>query len=311
MRIFLAGATGAIGQPLLRKLVAAGHDVVATSRDAARAAHLTTQGATGIVLDAFDADAVRGTLTETQPEVVIHQLTALPKTPSPRSIKSAVAQTTRLRRETVPIFASAARDAGTRRIVVQSISFVTAPTGPPIVDETHPLFLDAPPEFRDAVEGVRDMEHATLNTDGVEGVVLRYGFFYGPGTWYARDGAMGKLLAKRRLPLVGGGEGRYSWIHVDDAADVTIAAMDRGAPGVYNVCDSEPATTNEWMPVAAQALGAKPPRRLPAWLVRRLAGGTVVYYGTALRGASNKRMLEAFGVTPRPWRTGLAEALAS
>ncbi len=311
MRILLAGATGAIGQPLLRKLVAAGHDVVATSRDAARAAQLTTQGATGIVLDAFDAGAVHQSIADTQPEVVIHQLTALPKSPSPRSIKSAVAQTTRLRRETVPVFASAARDAGARRIVVQSISFVTAPSGPAVVDETHPLYLDAPPDFRDAVEGVRDMEQATRNTDGLEGIVLRYGFFYGPGTWYARDGAMGQMLAKRRLPLVGDGEGRYSWIHVDDAADVTIAAMDRGAPGVYNVCDSEPAASHEWMPVAAQALGAKRPRKLPAWLVRRLAGDTVVYYGTTLRGASNAKMLETFGVTPRSWRTGLPEAIAS
>jgi len=251
---------------------------------------------------------VRRVVAEARPEVVIHQLTSLPREPSPKAFKAAVATTTRLRRETVPVFTEAARDAGARRIVVQSISFVTAPEGPDIADETHPLYLDAPPSMRPLVEGVQAMEQAATQTEGIEGVVLRYGYFHGPGTWFARDGAMARMIARRRLPMTGSGDGFTSWVHVDDAADVTIAAIDRGAPGIYNVCDSEPVRAREWMPIAAERLGAKPPRRLPAWLVRRVAGDAVVYYDTQLRGASNRKMLDAFGITPRPWRETLMQS---
>lgn len=310
MRILLAGATGAIGRPLMERLLRDGHEVVATSRDAARAAALTAAGAEGVVLDAFDADAVRRVLADARPEVVVHQLTALPQDPTPKAMRESVTQTTRLRRETVPVFTEAARDAGARRIVVQSISFVTAPTGPDVVDETHPLHLDAPPAIRGLVEGVRDMEAAATGTEGIEGVVLRYGFFYGPGTWYHHDGAMAAMLRKRRLPRVGSGEGRYSFVHVDDAADVTVAALTRGEPGVYNVCDGEPVRAKDWMPLASAALGAKPGPRAPAWLLKLAGGAALVYYDTQLRGASNAKMLGAFGVTPRSWRDALPAALA-
>lgn len=309
MRILLAGATGAIGRPLLARLLDDGHDVVATTRDAARAADLTANGATGVVLDAFDSDAVRRVVAEAQPEVVVHQLTALPQNPTPKAMRQSLDATTRLRKDTVPVFVDAARSAGARRIVVQSISFVTAPTGPDVVDEDHPLYLDAPKGFDHAVAGVRDMEAAVTGADGIEGVVLRYGFFYGPGTWYAGDGAMGEMLRRRRLPRIGNGNGRYSWIHVDDAVAVTVAALDRGAPGVYNVCDDEPARSEEWKALAAEALGTRPGVRVPAWLLNRVGGGVLVYYDTQLRGASNARMRAAFGVRPRPWREGLPAAL--
>jgi nucleoside-diphosphate-sugar epimerase len=310
MRILLAGATGAIGRPLMTRLLDAGHEVVATTRDAARAAQLTAQGAEGVVLDALDPDAVRRVVVDARPEVVVHQLSSLPSDPADgTAMRASLARTSRLRRESVPAFAAAARDAGARRIVVQSISFVTAPTGADVVDEDHPFFLDAPADLRPVVETVRDMEAAVAATDGIEGVVLRYGFFYGPGTWYAADGAMADMLRRRRLPRIGNGEGRYSFIHVDAAADVTVAALDRGDAGVFNVCDGEPARVKDWMPEAVRALGAPRPLWVPAALARRVAGSAAVYYGTALRGASNAKMLAAFGVTPRPWREGLPAAL--
>jgi nucleoside-diphosphate-sugar epimerase len=242
---------------------------------------------------------------------VVHQLTSLPADPDPKTMQASLDLTSRLRRETVPVFTEAARDAGARRIVVQSISFVTRPAGPVALDEDAPLYTDAPGGFGEAVAAVRDMEAAATRTEGIEGVVLRYGFFYGPGTWNAPDGAIGRMIARRRLPVIGSGEGMYSYIHVDDAADATIAALDRGAPGIYNVCDDEPAMTREWLPFVARAIGAKKPFRVPVWLARRLAGDAVTYYATQLSGASNARAREQLGIAPRPWREGLPAALAA
>jgi nucleoside-diphosphate-sugar epimerase len=177
VKVLLAGATGAIGRPLLDRLLRAGHDVVATSRDAARAQELTARGAQGVVLDALDAEAVRRVVADTRPEVVVHQLTSLPGEPDPKAMQASLEMTSRLRRETVPVFAAAARDAGARRIVVQSISFVTRPAGPVVLDEDAPLYLDAPGDFGESVAAVRDMEAAATGTEGIEGMVRRYGVF--------------------------------------------------------------------------------------------------------------------------------------
>ncbi|QEC49385.1 NAD(P)-dependent oxidoreductase [Baekduia soli] len=303
MRVLLAGATGAIGRPLLARLVAEGHDVVGTTRDLARATAIEREGATAAVLDAFDAAAVRDTVLAARPEVVIHQLTALPAAPDPKAMGAAVQQTSRLRRKTVPVFLDAAREAGARRAIVQSIAFVTRPDGRPVHDE------DAPLEDDMAAGAVGAMEAAVRAADGLEGVVLRYGFFYGPGTWYARDGAVAELIRRRRYPLIGSAQGRSSWVHVDDAVDATVRALDHGAPGVYNVCDDAPATQAEWLPEAARLLGARPPRHVPAWLARRLAGPVVVHYATTLPGSANGRARAAFSWSPRPWREGFAEVL--
>jgi nucleoside-diphosphate-sugar epimerase len=303
MRVFLAGATGAVGRPLLARLVAAGHEVTATSRSAEKASALEAKGARGVVLDAFDADAVRAAIALAKPEVVIHQLTALPADASPRQMKAALAVTGRLRQETVPVFARAAREAGARRLIVQSIAFVTKPEGPAVLDEDAPLWVDGPGEVGAAVRPVRVMEEAVLGA-GLEGIVLRYGFFYGPGTWYEKTGTLGRMIGKRQVPLIGSGEGRQSLVHVDDAAEATVRALDRGATGIYNVTDDAPATQNEWLPAIASELGAKPPRHVPAWLARLVAGDGLVYYATTLRGASNARAKQAFGWQPRPWREG-------
>jgi nucleoside-diphosphate-sugar epimerase len=313
VRVFLAGATGAIGRPLVARLLAAGHEVVGTTRDEARAATLRALGAEAVVLDAFDAPAVHAAVAAARPEVVVHQLTALPQDPTPASMKAATAANARLRRETVPTFVDAARAAGARRVVAQSISFVTRPDGHPVHDEDAPLHLDAPWQAEN-VGGVAALEAAVRGADGIEGVVMRYGFFYGPGTWYARDGAIATMIRKRRYPLIGTGEGRSSFVHVDDAADATLRALDAAVPGgfaIYNITDDEPARQRDWLPAAAAALGAKPPRRVPPWLARRVAGDVVVHYATTLPGNANARARAALpGWEPRSWRTGLPEVLA-
>jgi nucleoside-diphosphate-sugar epimerase len=308
MKVFLAGASGAIGRPLVARLLADGHDVVGTTRDEGRARVLREQGAEAVVLDALDPGALRATILAAEPEVVVHQLTALPAEADPKVMAAALALTNRLRRETVPALVEAGRDAGARRAVVQSISFVTRPDGHPVHDEDAPLWLDAPAAFADNMATVRDLEAATTQTDGIEGVVLRYGFYYGPGTWYDKDATMGTMLRKRRYPVIGSGAGRQSFVHVHDAVDATVRALDGGAPGIYNICDDDPAAARDWVPEAARVLGAKPPRKAPAWIARRLAGDAVVHYATTLPGNSNARARAAFPEwSPRSWRQGFAE----
>jgi nucleoside-diphosphate-sugar epimerase len=307
MRVFVAGATGAIGRPLVDRLVAGGHSVVGTTRDEARARALRAQGAEAVVLDAFDGATLRAAVLAAEPEVVIHQLTALPAQADPKLMAAALALTNRLRRETVPTLLAAGAEAGARRALVQSIAFVTRPDGRPVHDEDAPLYLDAPEQFRDNMAAVRDLEAATTGATGIEGLVLRYGFYYGPNTWYAKDGTMGELLRKRRYPIIGGGEGHMSFVHLDDAVEATVRALDRGVPGIYNITDDTPVTSREWLPETARLLGAKPPRKVPAWLARRLAGDALVYYSTTLPGNANSRARAAFDWSPRPWRDGFAE----
>jgi nucleoside-diphosphate-sugar epimerase len=188
---------------------------------------------------------------------------------------------------------------------VQSISFVTQPDGRPVHDEDAPLLDD--PEARPVVEAVRTLEAAATGTPGIEGLVLRYGFYYGPGTWYDRDGAIGTMVRRRRYPLIGRGEGRSSFVHVDDAVEATVRALDRGAPGIYNITGDEPLPQCVWLPEAARIMGAKKPLRVPSWLARRLAGPVVVHYATTLPGNANGRARAALDWSPRPWREGFAE----
>ena len=307
MRVLLAGATGAIGRPLLQRLLAEGHEVVATTRSEESAERLTAQGAEGVVLDAFDAPAVMRVVADARPEVVVHQLTSLPADVSPKAMKASISATNKLRRVTVPTFMRAARDAGARRIVVQSISFATEPQGPRVVDESAPLWTHGPRDVQPVMQTISDMERNALSMEGIDALVLRYGFFYGPGTWYDRSGAIGRMIAKRQYPVCGDSGGVWSWIHIDDAADATVRALDRGEPGVYNITDDEPVAVSEWLPLVVDALGAKPPRHLPTWLLRRLAGNGVVHYTTTLRGASNAKARAALGFEPRPWREALPE----
>lgn len=312
MKVFVAGATGAIGRPLLDRLAAAGHEVTATTRSPERAAALRERGAEAVVVDALDAAALRSAVLDARPEVVVNQLTALPQRIDPRHYARDLEGTNRLRREAGPVLAQAAAEAGARRIVAQSISFVLRPEGPPVLDERAPVWTDAPPAVLAGVEGAMALERATLGTPGIEGVVLRYGFFYGPGSAFGPGGSSAEDVARRRLPIIGRGDGRFSFIHVDDAAAATVAALDHGAPGIYAVTDDEPIAQRDWVPVLADAMGAPAPRRVPGWLAR-LIGGPLARQAEHMRGASNAKARSELGWTPAhaTVRTGFAEVFAA
>jgi nucleoside-diphosphate-sugar epimerase len=310
VRVFVAGASGAIGRPLVPKLVAAGHEVTGTTRSESRADDVRHAGANAAVVDVFDADALRAAVDEARPEVVVHELTALPERLDFRK-KDVYEPTNRVRTEGTRNLLDAARGAGARRFVCQSIAFAYRNDGARIKSEEDPLLEDAPGPFGGGVRALREMEAMVLGADALEGLVLRYGFFYGPGTHYGQDGAMVADVTRRRLPVVGRGTGVFSFIHVDDAADATVAAVERGAPGVYNVTDDEPAPMSEWVPVLATAAGAKRPLRVPLWLARLVGGAQAAGFASELRGASNEKAKRELGWRPAhpSWRTGFAESL--
>jgi nucleoside-diphosphate-sugar epimerase len=311
MRVFVAGATGAIGRRLVPSLVEAGHDVAGMTRSADKTESLGAAGAEPVVCDALDADALRDAVARAKPEVVVHELTAIPPAFNPRRMAEEFAPTNRLRSDGTRHLVEAAAAAGARRVVAQSIAFAYAPTEGWVKTEDDELFLDAPEPFRNAVAAVRALETSVLGAGDLEGVVLRYGFFYGPGTSYAPDGAIAEQVRRRRFPIGGRGTGRFSFIHLDDAARATVAAVEGGPPGAYNVVDDEPASVSDWLPAYAAALGAPPPRRVPGWLVRLAAGRYALYTMTELRGASNARARERLGWAPQlsSWRQGFSDAL--
>jgi nucleoside-diphosphate-sugar epimerase len=306
MRVFIAGASGAIGRPLVERLVAAGHEVTGTTRTPEKAELLRAAGAEPVVLDAFDTAALRDAVVAARPDVVMNQLTSLSEPMNPRRYGRWLETTNRLRAEVTPVLVDAAREAGARRVVAQSVSFLTAPEGPPVVDETARLWLDVPDDARSGVEALRTMEEAVV---GAGGIVLRYGFFYGPGTSYARDGQVAGEIRRRRLPVVGGGGGLASFIHVEDAADATVRALDHGEPGIYNVVDDTPVAQAEWVPELARLLEAKRPRRVPAWLARLATSPQVAAFATQARGSSNAKARAQLGWQPAhpDWRAGFAE----
>ena len=312
MRIFVAGATGVIGRRVVSLLVGAGHAVTGMTRSPERAEALRAQGAEPVVCDAFDATGLGEAVAAVEPEVVVHELTELPNALDPRRMREQLAGNARIRREGTRNLVEAARAARARRLVAQSIAFAYAPEGEPVKSEGAPLDLDAPPEWRPTVEAVAELERLVTEADGLDGLVLRYGYFYGPETPYARDGAVAGLVRKRRFPIVGRGSGVFSFVHVDDAATATVAAVGRGAPGIYNVVDDEPAPVSEWLPAYAEVIGAPPPGRAPAFVARLLAGRYAVYAATKSRGASNakaKREL-AWELRYPSWRQGFRAELS-
>jgi 2-alkyl-3-oxoalkanoate reductase len=312
MRVFVAGASGAVGRPLVRKLVAAGHEVTGMTRSEERAEDVRGAGArAAVVVDVFDADALRDAMTEAAPEVVVHELTALPARMNFRK-KDLYTATNRVRTEGTRNLIDGARAAGAGRFVSQSIAFAYRNEGSRVKSEDDLLLDDAPGPFASGVAALHEMEGLVLGTEGLDGLVLRYGFFYGPGTHYdANDGTITQDVRRRRMPIVGAGTGVFSFIHVDDAADATVAAVERGAPGIYNIVDDEPAPMREWVPVLAEAAGAKPPRRVPAWLARLVAGRQAADFALELRGASNEKAKRELGWQPAhpSWRGGFAESL--
>jgi nucleoside-diphosphate-sugar epimerase len=310
MRVFVAGASGAIGRPLVPKLVAAGHAVTGMTRSDAKAEDVRAAGARAAVVDVFDRDALGAAFTQAAPEVVIHQLTALPDRLNFRKLDT-YADTNRVRTEGTRNLLDAARAVGARRFVSQSIAFAYRPDGDGLKTEEDPLLDTAPGVFGSGVTALREMEEMVLGSDGLDGLVLRYGFFYGPGTYYGKDGSTTKDVRRRRMPVVGSGTGVFSFVHVDDAADATVAAVERGAPGVYNVADDDPAPMSEWVSAFAQAAGAKPPRRVPVWLAKLVGGREVTALALELRGVSNQKAKRELAWEPAwpSWRTGFPESL--
>ncbi len=312
MKVFVAGASGVIGRPLVRQLVAAGHDVTGMTRSEDRAGEIREAGASAVVCDVFDAAALEKAVREAAPEVVVHELTALPARLDYKAKEDPLAPTNRVRTEGTRNLLAAAKAAGARRLIAESVAFFYKPQGEWVKDEEAPLNLAAPGYFGDAAAALADLERQVGGAEGIDGVVLRYGWLYGPGTFFDRVGSQTEDALKRRLPIVGKGDGTFSFLHVEDAASATVAALERGAPGTYNVVDDEPAPMREWVPVFCEKVGAKKPMRVPVWLARLIAGAAAVGSATQLRGASNAKAKRELGWQPRypSWRQGFADPAA-
>jgi 2-alkyl-3-oxoalkanoate reductase len=319
MKIFVAGATGALGRVLVPQLVARGHEVVGMTRSTSKQDLVRSLGARPVVADALDPDAVAQALASAEPEVIVHQLTALSGPMSfrdarhPERFEGAI-MTSRLRTEATDHLLSSGRAVGARRFVAQSFgAFRFARTGGPVQSEADPLDLDSAGTQQPGLEAILYLERTVTTIEWGEGLALRYGGFYGPGTSIslAPDAVMAAPIRKRRFPIIGDGGGIFSHIHVEDAAAATAVAVERGRPGVYNVVDDDPAPVREWLPVLASALDAKPPRRVPRWLGRLLAGEVATAMMTEARGASNAKAKRELGWQPRypSWRQGFAQGL--
>jgi len=310
MRVFVAGATGAIGKQLVPRLVAAGHEVVGMTRSESKSVLLSELGATPVVADALDPDQVANAVATAQPEVIVHELTAI-ESVDIRHFDRSFAQTNRLRTDATDHLLSAGRAVGVKRFVAQSYGawpYVRA--GGPVKTEEDPLDDNPPPGMRESFAAIKHLEGAVLGAEWTEGIVLRYGGFYGPGTSLAPGGEQAEIVRQRKFPVIGDGGGVWSFIHIADAAEATLAAIERGRRGIYNVTDDDPAPVSEWLPALAQTLGAKPPMRVPRWVGRLLASQAAVVMMTEIRGASNQKAKRELGWQPAhpSWRQGFAEA---
>jgi nucleoside-diphosphate-sugar epimerase len=309
MKVFVAGATGAIGRELVPQLVDAGHEVHGMTHRPENRAILAELGATPVVADALDAAQVAATVAAAEPDVIVHQLTAIGDTDMKHMEKS-FAMTNRLRTEGTDHLLSAGQAVGVRRFVAQSNIMIYDRSGGPVKTEEDPHDRAPTAGIRPGLEAIEHLEDAVLGASWTEGIVLRYGWFYGPGTSMARGSEQAEMIRKRKFPLVADGGAVFSWIHVADAAAATVVAVERGTRGTYNVTDDDPAPVAEWLPELARELGAKPPRRVPRFIARLFAGETGVVMMTELRGASNakaKRELDWRPAHPS-WRNQLASA---
>jgi nucleoside-diphosphate-sugar epimerase len=307
MKVFVAGASGAIGSRLVPQLIEAGHEVIGTHNSPASADLLRTLGAKPVLLDLLDAGAVRKAVRDASPEAIVHQATALAKVKFGRNMDKVTAKTSELRTKGTDALLAAAREAGVRRFVAQSVASFSrySREGGPIKTEDDPLDSKPPKNFHQSAAAMAYLEQAVIDFGGV---ALRYGAFYGA----ANDGTI-EPVRKRQFPIVGDGDGVWSWVHLEDAAAATVLALEHGGPAIYNVVDDEPAPVRDWLPVLAQALGAKPPRRFPTWLARLLAGEAVTVMSTEARGASNAKAKRELGWTLHypSWRQGFAEVYAT
>jgi nucleoside-diphosphate-sugar epimerase len=309
MHIFLAGAGGAVGRSLVPLLIGNGHTVTGTTRSAAKAAQLRALGAEPVVLDGLDRAAVLAAVASARPDAIVHQMTALAGLADMRRVERSFAQTNRLRTEGTDNLLAAARASGVERVIAQSYTgWPYARVGGPVKTEEDPLDPDPPKQLRTTLAAIRQLESVVTEAGGV---ALRYGGFYGPGTGMAPGGEQWEAVRRRKFPLVGDGGGVWSFVHVEDAAAATLAALERWTPGeLYNVCDDEPAPVRDWLPALARAVGGKPPRRVPRWAARLLAGEHVVALMCESRGASNAKAKRELGWTPH-WPTWRVSVLGS
>ncbi|HEX8754204.1 MAG TPA: NAD(P)-dependent oxidoreductase [Solirubrobacterales bacterium] len=314
MKVLVAGAAGAIGKQLLPRLVADGHEVAGMTRSAAKREAIAAAGARPVIADALDPDQVARAVAAFEPEAIVHELTALSGSLDLRHFDRTFELTNRLRTEATDHLLSAGRAVGVRRFLAQSYAgWPYAREGAWVKGEEDPLDTTPAPAMRQTHAAIRRLEEAVLGAEWTEGIVLRYGGLYGPGTSMEPGGESVELIRARRFPVVGGGEGVWSFVHVADAAEATVAALERGRRGIYNVVDDEPAPVREWLPAIARTVGAKPPHRAPRWLGRLLAGEAAVVMMTEVRGASNAKAKRELGWQPAhpSWRRGVAEAVAS
>jgi nucleoside-diphosphate-sugar epimerase len=313
MRIFLAGAAGAIGRRLVPLLVAAGHQVTGLTRNPHKAEEIWKAGAKPVIADALDAQAVMSAVEQARPEVVVHQLTAIPAKLDLRRIDRDFALTNRLRTEGLDNLIAAAKAAGCGRVIAQSYAgWPFAREGGAVKSETDGLDPHPPARLRAMLEAIRYTERTATATQGIEGAALRYGPFYGPGNTLGAGGAFLEDIRKRRVPVIGDGAGVWSFVQIDDAASATVCAIERAATGIFNICDDEPAPVSEWLPALAAAIGAPRPMRVPAWIARLLVGDHGVAMMTSIRGASNAKARSQLGWRPRwtTWREGFRQALS-
>jgi nucleoside-diphosphate-sugar epimerase len=313
MRVFVAGATGAIGTRLVPQLVAAGHDVIGTTHSPERTESVRVLGGEPVVVDLMNPDAVLRAVVGTRPDAIVHEATALAGTADLKHFDRTFAQTNRLRTEGTEALLRAAAEVGAGRFVAQSYAgWPYERTDGTVKTESDPLDPNPVSAMSETHRAIRYLEDTVTGVDWTEGIVLRYGGFYGPGTSMWKDGIAVEMIRKRRYPVIGEGEGVWSFVRIDDAAEATVAAIEHGERGIYNIVDDSPEPVSEWLPGMAAAIGAKPPRHIPRWLGRLLGGESTVVMMTEVRGASNEKAKRELGWRPRfpSWREGLAEVSA-
>ena len=313
MRVFVAGSTGSIGRVLVPLLIENGYEVVALVRSHQKGRDVEAVGAKAAVADPLDRDDLTAAIKSAEPDVIVHELTALARLGSFRKFDEDFALTNRFRTEVTDTLLAAARLVGSRRFIAQSFcGWPFARIGGPVKTEEDPLDPSPPANFSKSFAAIRYLEDTVRNATDLQAFALRYGFFYGPGTGIARDGAIANLVRKRRMPVVGDGAGIWSFIHIEDAARATVAAISRGTPGIYNVVDDEPAAVSSWLPLLAEVLGAKRPRRVPVWLARLGIGDGGVSMMTRIRGGSNAKAKAELAWQPAypSWRQGFVEEFA-